>query len=178
MRSRAIWTVLFVVVIAGVMAYVRNVTATPASGFVSTTVALGRFGNIDVSNYQVTESSNPKRRRPDIWLSWQKSKGPSDLYVQSNIWSPGGSSGWHTHPGHSLITVTAGTLTVYDGDDPSCTPRQYTAGMGFVDPGGDHLHLVRNEDSVEARSMTVQLIPAGATRRIDADAPGGCSFLQ
>src|SRR5215211_6166590 len=42
------------------------------------------------------------------WLSIQKTKGPSDLYVQNNVWAPGGTTGWHTHPGHSLIIVTAG----------------------------------------------------------------------
>ena len=76
----------------------------------------------------------------------------------------------------SLITVTAGTVTAYDGDDPSCTPHEYTPGMGFVDPGGDHVHVLRNEGLDEARTITVQLLPAGATRRIDADDPGVCPF--
>ena len=49
--------------------------------------------------------------------------------VQNNLWVPGGSTGWHTHPGHSLIIVTAVTVTAYDGDDPSCTPKTYTVGM-------------------------------------------------
>ena len=100
----------------------------------------------------------------------------SDLYVQSNVWEPGGSTGWHTHPGHSLIIVTAGTVTAYEGDDPNCKPTLYTQGMGFVDPGGDHVHLIRNEGGVEARSIAVQLIPADAVRRIDAEDPGSCPF--
>jgi hypothetical protein len=29
--------------------------------------------------------------------------GASEVYVQNNVWAPGGSTGWHTHPGHSLI---------------------------------------------------------------------------
>jgi hypothetical protein len=48
--------------------------------------------------------------------------------------------------------------------------------MGFVDPGGDHVHVLRNEGSVEARTIAVQLIPAGAPRRIDADGPSSCPF--
>ena len=90
---------------------------------------------------------NPK---PNVWLSLQKTKGPSDLYVQSNVWQVGGFTGWHTHPGHSLVTVTAGAMTNYDGDDPTCTGKVYTAGMTFVDHGGDHAHMVRNEGFVEA----------------------------
>jgi hypothetical protein len=67
-------------------------------------------------------------------------------------------------------------VTAYEGDDPSCTPHVYTVGMGFVDAGGDHVHVVRNEGSVEARTITVQLIPAGATRRIDAEGNPNCPF--
>jgi hypothetical protein len=98
------------------------------------------------------------------------------VYVQSNVWDPGGTTGWHTHPGHSLIIVTAGVITAYEGDDPTCTPHVYTPGMGFVDEGGGHVHVLRNEGTVEASTIAVQLIPASATRRIDAPNPGHCSF--
>ena len=74
------------------------------------------------------------------------------IYVQSNLWTVGGTTGWHSHPGHSLITVTAGAVTVYDGDDPACTPHVYTVGMGFVDEGGDHIHVIRNEGVVDERA--------------------------
>ena len=67
-------------------------------------------------------------------------------------------------------------MTAYDGDDEDCTPHVYTTGMGFVDPGGEHVHILRNETSAEARTITVQLIPAGSTRRIDAPDPGNCAF--
>ncbi len=92
------------------------------------------------------------------------------------MWAPGGSTGWHTHPGHSLIIVTAGTVTAYDAHDSKCEPHIYEAGTGFVDPGGDHSHIIRNEGSVEARTVAVQLIPADATRRVDVANPGNCPF--
>jgi len=106
----------------------------------------------------------------------QKTIGTSDVYVQSNVWDPGGSTGWHSHPGHSLIIVTAGTLTAYEGEDPNCKPTAYTTGMGFVDPGGKHVHILRNEGTVPAGTIAVQLIPAEAARRIDAQDPGNCHF--
>jgi hypothetical protein len=177
MRRGAMWlTMLGAATIGITTLYVRNVLATPASGFSGTTLAVGRFDDIDVTNHAVTENPNARGRRKHLWLSMQKTRGLSDLYVQDNVWSPGGSTGWHTHPGHSLIIVTAGTVTAYEGDDPTCTPHVYTAGMGFVDPGGEHVHLLRNEDTVEARTVAVQLIPAGAVRRIDAPDPGTCAF--
>ena len=98
------------------------------------------------------------------------------MYVQNNVWQPGGSTGWHSHPGHSLIIVTAGAVTAYEGDDPDCKPTVYTQGMGFVDPGGNHVHVLRNEGTVPASTIAVQLIPAGAARRVDAPDPGHCPF--
>jgi len=77
-------------------------------------------------------------------------KGTSDLYVVDNVIAPGGNTGWHSHPGPSLVTVKAGTITQYEGDDPSCTPEVFTAGQSFVDPGGDHVHILRNEGTVPA----------------------------
>jgi quercetin dioxygenase-like cupin family protein len=68
--------------------------------------------------------------------------------VQSNVWQLGGSTGWHTHPDNSLIVVTAGTVTNYERQDPDCKPHVYTQGMGFVDPGGGHVHTIQNEGDV------------------------------
>jgi hypothetical protein len=129
-----------------------------------------------VFNHLIPPDFWKSRHESDIWLSWQKTKGNSDVYVQSNVWAPGAHTGWHSHPGHSLIIVTAGTLTAYEGDDRRCRPHQYSQGMGFVDEGGDHVHIIRNEGAVEARGIAVQLIPADATRRIDVPAPGNCAF--
>jgi quercetin dioxygenase-like cupin family protein len=172
MRTRVLW--VLGAVILGAAGYVGTVWATPSLGFTSTTIALGRFGNIDAHNQGFLPPHNPANGMiGKLWTSMQKTKGPSDLYVQSNVWVPGGSSGWHTHPGHSLITVTAGEVTVYEAHDSECESRTYTAGQGFVDAGDGHVHLIRNEGLVDAKSITVQLLPAGAVRRIDAPAPPG-----
>ena len=166
MKSKRLWVVL--VAFVGLVVYVGNVLATPSTGYTSTTLAKAQFGELDSHLHSV----------PADWQEMIKTKGLSDLYVQSNIFAPGGSSGWHTHPGPSLVIVTQGTLTVYEGDDPSCTPHVYSANgtNAFVDIGGGDVHLVRNQGAVEARTIAVQLIPSGAARRIDAPDPGNCSF--
>ena len=61
-------------------------------------------------------------------------------------------------------------------DDPSCMPHVYSAGSGFVDPGGDETHILRNEGSVQAETIAVQFLPKDAVRRIDEPAPGNCPF--
>lgn len=157
---------LTVILLAGLLASmaVGIAQATPGSGITSVNLSVGRFGEIDVKTE--TETHEVELR----------TKGQSDVYVVSNTFAPGGHSGWHTHPGPSLITVKSGTITAYNGDDPDCTPQVYPAGTGFVDPGGDHVHLLRNEGSVQAETIAVQLLPAGAVRRIDAPDPGTCPF--
>ena len=175
MRRKLKW-LLVLPVILGAAAYVGNIQATPASGFAASTLAFGRVPEFDVTHHQVSDLPNKNTSKENVWLSLQKTKGLSDLYVQSNVWQVGGTTGWHTHPGHSLVTVTAGIVTNYDGDDPTCSPKVYSVGMTFVDHGGDHSHLVRNEGFVEARTIAVQLIPAGATRRFDAEGNPACPF--
>jgi len=175
MRKKLMWGVVLSAVVV-VVVYAATARATPQSGFSATTIAVGRFGDIDAAS-QVLRQFGDSTPRKDLWLSLQKTKGPSDLYVQSNTWIPNGSSGWHSHPSHSLIIVTAGMVTAYEGDDTTCTATEYTVGMGFVDHGGDHTHLLRNEGAVDAKTVAVQLIPAGAARRIDAAKPDGCSVF-
>ena len=177
MRSKSAGFLLFAAVIAVSLLYQANVArATPASGFVATTLAKGQLAQFEVFNHSILPNTNPTDDDRNVWLSWQKTKNSSDLYIQSNVWQPGGTTGWHSHPGHSLIIVTAGTLTDYMGDDPTCTPHVYTVGQSFVDHGGTHTHIIRNEGSVVAQTIAVQLIPAGQPRRIDAATPGNCSF--
>jgi len=111
------------------------------------------------------------------WELKTKVKGDSDVYVVQNTFPPGAHSGWHTHPGPSLITVTSGALTVYEASDPTCTPIIYTAGQSFTDIGCGDIHLIRNEGSVNAVTVVVQIVPAGAPRRIDEPAPSNCPAI-
>jgi len=112
--------------------------------------------------------------------SWQariSTKGESDLYVLENRIAPGGTFGWHSHPGPSLVIVKTGALTLYRGDDPNCAPQVIGAGSGFVDNGGD-VDLVRNEGSVETVVYVTSLVPRGANRRIDEPQPSNCPSVQ
>ena len=135
--------------------------ATPSSGFSTEQLALGRFGEIKIHT-------------DDVKL---KTKGDSDVYVVRNTVQPGGQSGWHYHPGPSLVTVVQGTATFYDGNDPTCTGEEFTVGSGVIDDSvdADNVHLLRNEGDVPLITVTFQIVHAGALRRIDAPDPGNCS---
>jgi len=169
MRRNLVWFVLSAGMMVTALFHATPAMATDPVGFTGTTIAKGRFAPIDASSYFISDKGK-------VWLSLQKTIGKSDGYVLNNVWQPGGSTGWHTHLSHTLIIVTAGAVTQYEGDDPSCTPHVYTAGMTFVDRGGRHVHIVRNEGTVEAQVVAVRLIPAGQPGRIDAADPGNCHF--
>ncbi len=156
--------------------YSGRVSATTPEGYKSTSLAMGRFSEIDVLSHSIPSNLGNARQSTNVWLSLQKTEGSSDLYVEQNVLEPRGSTGWHTHPGHSMIIVTMGTVTSYEGNDPACTPHVYKQGMTFVDAGGEHVHILRNESDSPAQTIAVQLVPAGSTRRIDVAAPGNCPF--
>ena len=96
-------------------------------------------------------------------------KGMSHVYVVHNTIAPGGHTGWHSHPGISFVSVKSGTATEYHGDDPD-EPHVYVAGTGFVEDAG-RIHLIRNEGTVNLELMAFQILPLGATRRIDQPQP-------
>lgn len=142
--------------------------ATPSSGFGAIKQDKGAFGSLML-----------KGEKDGFWDFKLQTKDDTDMYVVRNAVAPGGHSGWHTHPGPSLITVTVGEITAYDGHDPLCSFKTYHAGETFVDEGGGHVHLLRNNTSQAAETVAVQFLPKGATRRIDVPTvPTNCQFLN
>jgi len=115
--------VVCVVALVAATAFAGAVFATPISGVTSTVFAVGRFDEIDA------------RARTGHWRARIQTNSPTDVHVLENRIAPGGTFGWHSHPGPSFVVVTSGTLTLYRGDDPHCTPSLVQAGSGFVDNG-------------------------------------------
>jgi quercetin dioxygenase-like cupin family protein len=89
--------------------------------------------------------------------------------VQTITSPPGGSSGWHSHPGVVLVAVQSGTVTLYDAH---CHTTQYEA---FVEVG-DHALLVGNNTASTAVLYVTLIAPKSATAlRIDKPLPASCS---
>jgi quercetin dioxygenase-like cupin family protein len=101
------------------------------------------------------------------------SRGASDAGIVRITIAPGGDGGWHSHSGPVLVTVTRGTATFYDGDDPDCTPRRVGQGQGLVEHPG-HVHLTTNEGSEPLELYAVSVVPAGADVNLPAEDPGSC----
>jgi hypothetical protein len=109
------------------------------------------------------------------WHVEVKAKSTFDLAVQRIVFQPGGSSGWHVHPGPVFIQVVSGFMTFYESDDPACRPLVLGAGQGYLDVG-DHAHIARNETDAVAETLVTYLVPPGAALRSDAEDPGNCPF--
>ena len=153
---------LFLIAVVGVSAYGGTVLATPGSGVTSTLFAVGAFEELEA------------KALSSDWQARISTKGATDVHVLENRIAPNGTFGWHSHPGPSIVVVKSGALTLYHGDDPTCTGQIVPAGSGFVDDGGD-VHVVRNEGSVDAVVYVTSLVPHGATRRTDEPKPSFCS---
>ena len=159
-----------VVVVTGLAAFGGKVLATPGNGFVGTTLATATFDALHVSAHGTP---------PNPWNLLLRTYGQTDVYIQSNSWPVGADTGWHTHPGPSLIILKHGVLTEWESDGGTCTEHVYDATNGpvsFLDTGGaGHAHIIANEGTTVADGYAVQFLPNGATRRIDVTpAPPNC----
>ena len=151
--------------------------ATPQAGVSSVTIAHGTFDEIDVFAKTDIDPGN----RTDYWKAMINTKGASHLYIVQNTVAPGGSFGWHSHTGPSLIIVMSGVATEYEGNDPTCTPHLHSAGSTFVDSGEASGHLVRNDSTTDNLVViVVRLIPEALvpTQRIDKPNPGYCPNIN
>jgi len=146
------------------------VSATPASGFTAVQQWKGVY-----PAFSLNTASDRRTDKDDKWDIKLQTKDTSDIYVTRNSIAIDGQSGWHSHPGPSLITVTVGTIKAYESTDPTCSPTTYHAGQGFVDYG-DHAHLLRNESGAVAETVAVQFLETGSPRRIDEPKPTNCDF--
>jgi quercetin dioxygenase-like cupin family protein len=112
-------------------------TATPVTATPLTRAALGEFGakngNIQVKSLQQS----------------------ADMAIVKVTIEPGGSTGWHHHPGVVLVSVGSGTVTEYD---PECHKTVIQAGKGFVESNGE-VHIVHNEGNADAVLYVTFVIP-------------------
>jgi hypothetical protein len=130
--------------------------ATPPAGFTPTLLAKG---------------STARALTEQVGGMKFQTGGPVDIYSVDVSFDPGGTSGWHSHPGFVFVTVTVGTLTRYVSD---CDKRRYTVGQVIVERPNQVL-VVRNETSSSAEAITTQFFPGGTLNtRIDQPQPTRC----
>lgn len=99
----------------------------------------------------------------------------SDVAMDFIVIQPGGTAGWHSHPGVNIVVVKSGTATLYQGTAAGCTPQSFSAGQVYVEPVGT-AHVSRNDGTVPAELYVTQLAaPVGGGLRSDQQNPGGAN---
>jgi len=104
--------------------------------------------------------------REDGWAAKVVTTGPSNFLVQDVSYLPGGATGWHSHPGILLSTVTEGSIEWYD---VNCQKHVYNVGDSLTETTA--VHYVRNAGTVNARFLVTYIIAKDQPWRIDQPAP-------
>jgi quercetin dioxygenase-like cupin family protein len=97
-----------------------------------------------------------------------------DVVVSRITVVPGGSSGWHSHPGGAIAILQQGQLTLYESVGNHCDVTTYTAGQTFVERPGDVVNAVNTGTTDFVVIATFPGVPVGGSTRIDQPNPGTC----
>jgi quercetin dioxygenase-like cupin family protein len=105
-----------------------------------------------------------------------QTQGAVEIAAQRVVVAPGGTLGWHSHPGPTLVTILSGTMSFYHAEH--CTMEiEYRQGQSFSNLP-DEIHMARNEGSVDLVIYASYFVPAqtpAVALRIDQPSPGpGC----
>ena len=156
MRRAMLLVALAVTVLAIV---VGAALATPPKGTTPTPLTRATLGKFDAENQGIDVES--ERRS-------------ADAAIVKVVIEPGGSTGWHHHPGVALVAIKSGTVTEYD---VKCEKTVLTAGEGFVE-SNDEVHLVRNHRNIKAVLYVTFIVPTSTSPEgllIDDPEPKGCN---
>ena len=118
------------------------------------------------------ERAGDREADQDEWSANLITTGPSNFFVQDVSFFPGGYTGWHSHPGILLSTVTEGSIEWYNS---KCEKHVYKVGDSLTET--TEPHFVRNVGSINARFMVTYVIAKGQPYRIDQPAPACAAAL-
>ena len=95
-------------------------------------------------------------------------KGATDVLQADLVFQPGGTTGWHFHPGPVVVVIKSGALTEIHSN--GCMTVHPAGSAFFEDP--DEVHNVVNQSGVVTEVYATFLSPAGTQPLIAASDPG------
>ena len=150
MRRR--WLLLLLVGVVGAAVYGGIALATLPSGLVNVPLARGT---------DVSDGTLPLQIGTDVAMA------------QITV-DPGGSSGWHSHPGGAIIVMKTGELTLYRAVGGQCQIHTYSAGHMFIERAGEVDDVVNTGTIPYVLFVTFPRVPQGVAPRTDEPDPGTC----
>ena len=154
MKRKVTQTIFGMVTVATILAGVAvfKAHATPPSGLVNVPLARGT---------NTSDGTIPLQFGTDIAMA----------QITAN---PGGSSGWHSHPGGAIIVVKQGSLTVYHSVGGRCETTTYGAGQAFIERPGEVDDVFNTSTVPYVLFVTFPRVPPGDSARTDEPNPGAC----
>lgn len=153
MKLRLVWILLLSFLATAV--YSGTVLATPPSGLTNVPLARGT----DLSDGTIALQVG------------------TDVAMTQITVVPGGSSGWHSHPGGAIVVIKDGELTVYRAIGSQCQSTAYHAGQAFIERPGEVNNVLNTGTIPYVLFVTFPRVPQGASVRIDKPNPGTCPGL-
>ena len=98
----------------------------------------------------------------------------TDVAMAQITVDPGGSAGWHSHPGGAIVVVKQGSLTVYSPVGPKCQTTTYSAGQAFIERPGEVDDVLNTGTVPYVLFVTFPRVPQGESPRTDQPDPGTC----
>ncbi len=102
--------------------------------------------------------------------------GGTDVVVAQNTFTPGATSGWHSHPGPAIVVVQSGEITIYQERTAGgrCRHHTYTAGQSFIEWPANSQTGVNHGTVDTVVAVTFLKVPHLGSARIDRPDPGNC----
>jgi quercetin dioxygenase-like cupin family protein len=150
-----------------------SLTAFAALAAVFTTVAVAPSGATPPSGL----TNVPLARGTDVSNGTIAFQFGTDVAMAQITVNPGGSSGWHAHPGSAIIVVQQGALTVHQSRGSECQTATYRAGQAFIERPGEVDDVINSGTVPYVLFVTFPRVPQGDSPRIDQSDPGTCAGL-
>jgi quercetin dioxygenase-like cupin family protein len=149
------------------------------AGLAVATPTVGAFYNVILSsgtvNHDIHAHSHVALAGTEEGFSAElETEGAANFIVQDVKFSPGGTTGWHTHPGVLLLSLAADSGPI-DWYDAKCARHTYQAGDSWTE--GTTLHDVVNNSSLDAHFIVTYVVPKGVNKRTDQAAPACAAAL-
>ncbi len=104
-------------------------------------------------------------------------KAGTDVAIAQITVNPGGSAGWHSHPGGAIVVVKQGKLTVYRSIGSHCETTTYSSGQAFIERPGELDDVLNTGTIPYVLYVTFPRVPQGDSTRTDERDPGTCPGL-
>jgi quercetin dioxygenase-like cupin family protein len=131
MKRTTLLVTLGVSVLALLAVVVGAALATTPKGVTPTPLTRATLGKVEAQNNGIEVESD---------------RTSADFALAKVVIEPGGTTGWHHHPGVALVSVNSGAVTEYD---KNCHKSVFKAGEGFTESNGA-VHVVRNQGKANA----------------------------